>query len=469
MAKILIIDDDPAVCDMLSKVIKKMGHLPAYVHTLKQGVDEVQSADYDVVLLDVRMPDGNGLYVLPLVKKAPSQPEVIIITAAGDPEGAELAIANGAWDYMPKRASLKEMTLPLIRALQYREEKRARRPLAAVKRGGIVGSSPLLNECLDLLAQTATSDSPVLLTGDTGTGKELFARAIHHNSHRANGKFVVVDCAALPENLVESTLFGHEKGAFTGADRPRQGVIKQADGGTLFLDEVGELPLSVQKAFLRVLQENRFRPVGGQVEVTSDFRLVAATNMNLEAMVQAGTFRQDLLYRIRSHTINLPPLRERLSDIKELTLYYIAGLCERYGTDIKGVSPDFYETLLRYDWPGNIRELINTLERALSAAYNAPTLFATHLPTHIRAHAARASVQETLSTPQDVKKNEDLLQKLPPLAQARELMLRDFERQYLQDLLSMARGSVTQAARMAGVSRQRLHELLKKYQVNTRK
>ncbi len=470
MARILIIDDDPTVCDMLSRVIKKMGHHPEYVHTLQEGVTRTVSEDYDVVFLDVRMPDGNGLHVLPTIKKAPSSPEVIIITAVGDPDGAEMAISNGAWDYMPKRTSVKEMTLPLLRALQYREEKKIRTPLAAVKRDGIIGNSRRIIECFDLVAQAAASDAPVLLTGETGTGKEVFARAIHANSGRSRRKLVVLDCAALPENLVESTLFGHEKGAFTGADKARQGVIRQAHGGTLFLDEIGELTPSIQKAFLRVIQENRFRPIGSGEEVESDFRLVAATNRNLDQMVADGLFREDLLYRIRSHFIELPPLRERLEDIKELALFYIAKLCDRYGMDTRGVSEDFWVALEHYEWPGNVRELVNTLERALAAAQDAPTLFATHLPIQIRTKALRAQLQEETTPAQQGEEQEATGPlTLPPLGEAREATVAAFERQYLKDLMNIAGGNVTEASKIAQVSRQHLHELLKKHQYGSQK
>ncbi|MEW6261953.1 MAG: sigma-54 dependent transcriptional regulator [Thermodesulfobacteriota bacterium] len=465
MASILIIDDDAHVCDLLSRAVRRMGHEPDSAQTLTEGLTRARAGDYGVVFLDVRMPDGNGLDYLPEIKKAPSQPEVIIITAVGDPDGAELAIANGAWDYMPKQTSLKEMSLTLLRALQFRAEKKSRRPLTALKRDGIIGRSPKLNVCLDLVAQAAASEAPVLIYGETGTGKEVFAQAIHVNGARAGQRLVVVDCAALPENLVESILFGHEKGSFTGADKSRAGVIKQADGGTLFLDEIGELPLNVQKAFLRVLQENRFRPVGGQAEVESNFRLIAATNKNLEQMVETAAFRQDLLFRIRSHIIELPPLREREGDIKELALYYLARLCERYGTEIKGVSPDFWEALLRYHWPGNVRELVNTVETTLAAAFDAPTLFATHLPTHIRARAARAAVKHPGAAVLPWEQALDPVTQFPPLSQAREAAVAEFERRYLRDLLRKSGGNVKQASRLAQVSRQRLHELLRKHQV----
>jgi len=251
MEDILIIDDDKTICEMLSSLIQSMGYDVTYSLTLKSGLEEASAGAFGVVFLDVRMPDGNGLDMLHEIRQVPSSPEVIIMTGQGDPDGAALAIKSGAWDYLEKPSSIEEMTLPLVRALQYREEKKARMPKMALKREGIVGSSPQLAACLDLVAQAANSDANVLIEGETGTGKELFARAIHENSSRANGNFVVVDCTALPETLVESVLFGHKKGSFTGADKTQDGLIKQADGGTVFLDEVGELPLSAQKTFLR--------------------------------------------------------------------------------------------------------------------------------------------------------------------------------------------------------------------------
>jgi len=461
MARVLIIDDDPSVGDLLSRVIRNMGHESTHAATLGQGVSLARTEGYDVVLLDVYMPDGNGLEALPEIKEAASSPEVIIITGQSDRNGAELAIANGAWGYIPKRSSIKEMNLALTRALQYRSEKQAQRPPSVLKREDIVGHSPKLNHCLDLLAQASASEAPVLLTGETGTGKEVFARAIHENSSRTDGEFVVVDCAALPENLVESTLFGHDRGAFTGADRARVGLVKLADGGSLFLDEVGELPLAVQKNFLRVLQEARFRPVGQGPEIESRFRLIVATNRNLEEMVGQGTFRQDLLFRIRSHVIELPPLRDNLQDLKELTLHYIARLCERYQIPTKGVSPDFFDVLVRYDWPGNIRELIYTLERALAAAQGAPTLYATHLPQPIRVKAAQTLVDD----PDSAVARPDPPETLPPLKKARQAAVDSFEEQYLRDLLTLSQGNVKRAAQMAGVSRQHLHDLLKRHRI----
>jgi two-component system NtrC family response regulator len=466
MAHVLIIDDDEMICDMLSTMVRQMGHEVMCANTLQDGLQESSSGDFDVVFLDVRMPDGSGLDVLPRIREASSSPEVIIITGFGDPDGAELAIKNGAWDYIEKPSSIKAMTLPLIRALQYREEKQARKPPIALNREGIVGNSPQMRASIDLVAQAANSDATVLIAGETGTGKELFAYAIHNNSLRANKSFVVVDCAALPENLVESIIFGHEKGAFTGADRAQDGLIKQAHGGTLFLDEVGELPLTTQSSFLRVLQERRFRSIGGKQEIESDFRLVAATNRDLEAMVKHGQFRKELLFRLRSFTIELPPLREHPEDIKELALYYAAKICERYGTATKGFSPEFFEALDSYDWAGNVRELVNTMERAIAAARQDPILFPKHLPNHIRIDVARASIAKETSAGVSNEESSGPLRALSNLRDFRENAIAEAEQKYLYDLMSLAGGNIKEACKISGLSRPRLYALLKKYHIS---
>ena len=253
MASILIVDDDPLARDSLARIVKKMGHDAAEAGSLGSAREMIPSNAYDLVFCDVRMPDGSGLDLLPEIRAAAASPEVIIVTGFGDPDGAELAIKQGAWDYIEKPLSVKAVMLCIERALQYREKKKSSFQPVALNVEGIVGASPKLRACLDLLAQAAASEANILITGETGTGKELFAQAIHRNSGRSNRSFVVVDCAALPETLVESTLFGHVRGAFTGADKPRDGLVRQADGGTLFLDEIGELSVSIQKAFLRVL------------------------------------------------------------------------------------------------------------------------------------------------------------------------------------------------------------------------
>ena len=456
MARVLIVDDDELIGEMLSVMVEDMGHSASSATTLKAGFEKASSDNFDVIFLDIRMPDGNGLDLLPKIRELPLHPEVIIITGRGDPDGAELAIKNGAWDYIQKSSSTKEMLLPFVRALQYREEKNARKPPTALKLNGVIGKSPSMNVCLDLLAQAAHSDVNVLLAGETGTGKEVFARAIHENSMRGGNNFVVVDCTALPETLVESVLFGHEKGAFTGADRAQVGLVKQADAGTLFLDEIGELPLAVQKAFLRVLQEHRFRPVGAKREIESDFRLIAATNRSLERMVQDRTFRSDLLFRVRTLPIELPPLSARKEDIKELAMYHMARVCERYQIGTKGFSPEVFDALMAYEWPGNVRELVNAIERAISDAYHEPTLFPKHLPLDLRVKVARSSVKkEAIPTAEGVVP-------LGSLAECRHAA----EGRYLRDLMFQTKGKIKDACRISGLSRSRLYVLLKKHNLS---
>lgn len=465
MAHLLIVDDDPLICESLALTLEGMGHTTRCARTVREAVEKVGAESFDIAFCDVRMPDGSGLDILPEIRKSPSAPEVIIMTGFEDPDGAELAIQKGAWNYVEKPLTAKEVALTIERALQYREKRQAVAPLKALDHADILGNSPLLKACFDGLAQAASSDANVLISGETGTGKELFAAAIHKNSGRAAARFTVVDCAALPETLVESTLFGHLRGAFTGADRPREGLVKQADGGTLFLDEVGELPSSIQKAFLRVLQERRFRPVGGGQEIASDFRLVAATNRDLEGMVKKGAFREDLLFRLRTLVIKLPPLRSFKGDIKELVLHYVAFFCEKYRVPMKGFSTDFFENLMAYDWPGNVRELIQALEKSIITAQDDPVLFSVHLPEHIRIRLVRdaavrknppASEAEELSAPPRA---------LTSLEAYREAGVTRLEREYLGRLMKRTGSDVKEACRISGLSRSRLYTLLRKYQI----
>lgn len=465
MGTILIVDDDPGIRDSLTLMSERLGHQALQAATLAAGLQVAEQHPVDVVFLDVRMPDGNGLDALARLERTAANPEVIIITGFGDPKGAELAIRSGAWDYIEKTSSTKDIMLALDRAMQYRREKQAAQQggrVTVLKREGIIGDSPRLRSCLDQVAQAALGEADVLITGETGTGKELFARAIHHNSRRAKGPFIVVDCATLPVNLVEALLFGHEKGTFTGAEKNREGLIAQADGGTLFLDEVGELPLALQRAFLRVLQEHRFRPLGSSQEQESDFRLVAATNRDLDKLVELELFRGDLLYRLRAFHMELPPLRERLEDIRELARVYTDQLCERKHLPAKGFSADFISTLQSYGWPGNVRELLQTLERALDAAFNEPILYPKHLPTGLRAEVARTTL-----APRELSSAEPASTRntLPKLQDFREAVYRQAEKEYLQQLVRLSGDDMAAACQLSGLSQSRLYALLKNHQI----
>ena len=492
MANVLIIDDDPVICEILHELVMRTGHEAVDEQTLKAGLEQVMSHRFDVVFLDVGMPDGNGLESISTIRGTVSKPEVIIITGAGDPDSAEMAIKNGAWDYLQKPFSLNDITLTLTRVLQYRENlESASSPAVVLKHEGILGSSDRMHDCLSVLAQASRNDANVLITGETGTGKELFARALHANSKRSRGNFVVVDCAALPESLKESALFGHAKGAFTGADYAAEGLVKQADGGTLFLDEVGELNPVLQKVFLRVLQERRFRPVGGKTEITSDFRLVAATNRDLDAMVKTGQFRSDILYRLKTITIELPPLRDHVDDINEIVLFHIKRICTALHIEVKGFSPDFINNLNRYSWPGNIRELVNTLEGAVSKAFNEPILFPKHLSDNIRVNAIRSSVDRKagmknpdqqaylVSRSQDDDSRSESQDFFPDIGDkiihsvlgsqtlcSRDEALEQADIRYLRNLMMMTRGNIKESCRISGLGRTRLYTLLKKYRIS---
>lgn len=394
MARVLIIDHDPVFSETLASIVTGLGHKSKQAASLSEAFASCRKHDTDIVYLNTRLPDGNGLLAIAQLNAMRGHPEIIVMTGTPTPDGAEKAIRNGAWDYVEKQSSVDRMVLPLIRAIDYRGKRPAKNGAVKLKRSGIIGDSAGIKKCLSLVAEAASSDASALLLGETGVGKEVFARAVHENSLRADGPFVAVDCASMSRTLASSILFGHRKGAFTGADKDREGLVAQANNGTLFLDEVGELPLAMQKIFLRVLQEHRFRPVGARTEKTSDFRLICATNRNLDEMVARGTFRSDLLFRIRTVVMALPPLRDRADDLPRLIEHYVKQLCGKYGMPAKGISPDLLDLAAKYSWPGNVRELIHTLERAVLAAKDTPKIFSRHLPDHIRINIARAAVNK---------------------------------------------------------------------------
>lgn len=470
MANVLVVDDDKAVCRFLSDLISSMGHDSACVLTLDSAREIIRTRRFDVIFLDVNLPDGNGLSILPVIKEIQRKCEVVIMTAAGDPDGAELAIQHGAWDYFEKPISVKKIQLIVNRVLDYLAESTGNRlPKGPLKLEGIIGSSPQIRACIDTLMQAANCGANVLITGETGTGKELFANGVHANSERSEKSFVVVDCAALPGTLVESTLFGYRKGAFTGADKDREGLFRQANGGTLFLDEVGELDMNIQKAFLRVLQERKFRPVGSKVEVESDFRLITATNRNLNEMVRNGQFRKDLLYRLKTLSIDLTSLREHPQDIKELILYHAEKICSRFKIAQKGFAPDFFDTLKVYPWPGNVRELIHALEKAISEAYYEPIIYAKHLPTEIRIYAAKQLIQKQdipLGKSSFAERSQNPPDAIGCYRDFRQTVLASAEKGYFRDLMAATNGNIKQACKVSGLGRTRLYTLMKKNNIS---
>ncbi len=478
MNKMLVIDDDVETCETMESLIIRQSHSCDTAHTLEEGRSLLTSRNYDIVLLDVCLPDGNGLDMLPEIMALYDAPEVIILTGKGDPDGAKLAIEGGAWDYILKPSSVRHITLTLNRALKYLQQKNSRNIKPSLDFSTVVGVSPEIKICLQTTAKAAKQDANVLITGETGTGKELFAHAIHKNSSRTKQNFVVVDCATLTETLIESTLFGHKKGSFTGAQTDQQGLVKMADGGTLFLDEIGEMPLSLQKVFLRVLQERRFRPVGASHEETTNFRLIAATNKDIKQMVEQGSFRSDLFFRINTMHIQLPPLRKRPEDIELLLVHQMEQLKKRHNMAPKKLGDDFLATLSNYNWPGNVRELFNTLEQAMINADEDDTLYNVHLASQLRIQVTKAQIEQHSENTEINYGNEaadssnyekcrpidtTLFDRpLPPLKKFKGLA----EKAYLTELIKEYDKDLSKILAQSELSRSHFYALVKKYKIS---
>ncbi|NDV20957.1 response regulator [Pseudodesulfovibrio sp. JC047] len=469
MAEILIIDGDKHFTRTLGKSLGAHGLPTTDCDTLSRAMGLLHTGEYKAVLLGDDLADGDSLAYLTTIREIPSFPEVIIITRSRDPKMAEKAIQNGAWHFVTKPPNIQRLLVLIRRVMDYHEERYGGAIRCSLRRSGIIGSSRLIQSCLDTLAQAAGSNANVLITGETGTGKELFARAIHKNSDREERSFVVVDCAALPDTLAENLLFGHERGAYTSADRHSTGLVKQADGGILFLDEVGELPMSLQKVFLRVLEGRSFRPVGGVNEIRSDFRLVSATNRNLEAMVENNEFRRDLFYRLRGIRMQLPPLRRIPEDINELTCKFVQHHSKRLKLASKGFSPDFLDALMSYKWPGNIRELQNTIEQALSRAGKDAILYPRHLPRAIRAEVARHDLEKEKFKNEHYEQLQLDPKSFPTLKEYRHKHYETLEKQYLLNLFTITGGDIKKSCEVAGISRARLYTLTKRYHVTRQK
>jgi two-component system NtrC family response regulator len=475
MANILIIDDDHDFSRSFQRIIEHMGHQCAVAPNISHAFEQCRTSGCDVVFLDVNLPDGNGLAHVRQFQAIKNQPEVVILTGDGNSDGAALAIANGAWDYIGKPISVSNIKLLLQRTLIYRTSKESNPRPRSLKRCAIVGESAAITACLDLMGTAAASKSNVIITGETGTGKELFARGIHENS-ATSGKLVVIDCTNLPQNLAESILFGHTKGSFTSAHENRDGLFKQGNNGTIFLDEVAELSLELQKSLLRVLQERKFRPIGAEKEISSNFRVIAATNRDLREMVAAGAFRGDLFYRLNGHLLHVPPLRERQQDIALLAAHYVKNICREYDRPAKKLSPDFLDALHAYEWPGNVREFINAMYVAVDNSMDEDTLYSQHLSVDIRIGAAKNSfrrnpdtIQPQILSPAIIPAGHGISlefdENLPALREIREDVVTRLEHKYLTQLVKLCGNDVSAACTRSGLSRARLYELLKKHSI----
>ncbi len=368
--RVLVADDERLMAEMLEEMLKADGMLVEKAYTGKEALEKFRSLDFDLVLLDLRMPEMNGLDVLQEMKKEDPTIPVIVITAYGSVDNAVEALKVGAYDFITKPFKLEELRNAIARALEVEQLRREKEYLLSEIQEefhfeGVIGESPKMKEVMRVAQLVAKTDATVLICGESGTGKELLARSIHYQSNRRDKPFVVVNCGAITETLLESELFGHEKGAFTGAYTRKPGKFELADGGTIFLDEIGEMSPAMQVKLLRVLQEKTFERVGGTTSITVDVRIIAATNRDLKKAVREGTFREDLYYRLNVIPIYLPPLRERKEDLPLLCDFLIARHCRKLHKKIRGISPQAMRVLRKYHWPGNIRELDNVLERAI--------------------------------------------------------------------------------------------------------
>lgn len=446
--KILIVDDEERMCRLLRRVLEKEGYL---CHTAMSGVDalsRLERDDYDLIITDIQMPEMNGLELINEVRDYNPELPIVVITAYGTVESAVQALRAGAYDYITKPFENDDIRHAAARALERKRLLAENRYLhdeleARYNYSGIIGSSPLMRDVFEMASSVAGSNANVLITGESGTGKELVARSVHFNSPRHERPFIVLNCAALPENLLESELFGHEKGAFTGAITAKKGRFELADEGTLFIDEVGEMSLSAQVKLLRVIQEQEFERVGGARVISCNVRIVAATNKDLEAEVKAGKFREDLYYRLNVVNIHLPALRERREDVEPLAMYFLDKFNREMGKKIETISPKALSCLLAYEWPGNVRELQNALERAVVLA--------------------KGNIITPRDLPGGVQADSQICLEVPDHGANLTDILEDLERQLIVQTLRREDGSQTRAADALGIKRTTLRYKMEKY------
>ena len=459
-ARILAVDDERSMRELLSIVMRREGHEVLLAENGRAAIDLLEREQIDLMISDIKMPDMSGVDVLRAAKKIDRDIIGIMITAFASTETAVEALRMGAYDYVSKPFNVDELKLKVRDAL---EQRRLRRENILLKRtlqttyqfSNIIGRSEPMLEVFKLIETIAPTNSTVLVTGESGTGKELVARAIHFNSLRRDQPFVAVNCGALTETLLESELFGHMRGAFTGADSNKKGLVEVADKGTIFLDEIGEMSPLMQVKLLRVLQERKYRRVGGTDEMTADIRIIAATNRDLQTRVREGTFREDLFYRINVIPVALPPLRQRREDIPLLAEHFLPRLSERMGKSIVGISAEAADLLAAYDWPGNVRELENALERA-AALEPSPMILPASLPPHMAGQAAGALGTAGGDNGDDV---------LPEDGIDLEQHVKEIERDYIAQALKRAGGVKVKAAGLLGMSFRSLRYYTKKYKL----
>jgi DNA-binding NtrC family response regulator len=458
-ASILIVDDEDIVVQSTVRILEGNGYA---LHTAVDGAEALRKIDesqFDLVILDIMMPKMNGVDVLRRIKETHPDIEVIMFTGLAEIATAVTCMQLGAFNYLAKPFEPEELRLAVTRALEHRAMRQENLNLklalsSKYRLDNMIGSGARMQQVYRAIAQCATTNATVLITGESGTGKELIARAIHHNSLRKTKPFVAVDCNALSDNLLESELFGHVKGAFTGAVSGKKGMLEVAEGGTLFLDEVGNIPLATQAKLLRVIQEREFRAVGDTRTQSADFRLIAATNKDLKAMVDAQTFREDLYYRVNVFPIQAPALRERREDIPALAFHFVRSFSQELGKNVSEISEGAMDLLTGYDWPGNVRELENALHRATILATD-KVLREAHLVGITEAWQDRG---------QPVPRSGEELKRLKKAA--RERSVEHIERLFVLDALKRNGGKVAQSARDTAMLRSNFQALMKKHNIH---
>lgn len=446
--KILIVDDEEGMRRLLARVLSREGYEANAVGGGAEALQLIAAEKYDLVITDIKMPGMGGLELLQEIKSYDPALPIIVITAYGTVESAVQALRSGAYDYITKPFETDEIKLTVAKAFERERLIAENRYLHQELEGrysfsGIVGSSPGMRRVFDISGSVAGSNANVLITGESGTGKELIARSIHFNSARKEKPFIVLNCAALPETLLESELFGHERGAFSGAIATKKGRFELAHQGTLFIDEVGEMTLTAQVKLLRVLQEHEFERVGGTRTIQSDVRIVAATNKDLEEQVKRGAFREDLFYRLNVVNIHVPPLRERREDIEPLARHFLEKFARETGKKIDQIAPRALSSLLAYEWPGNVRELQNAVERAVVLV--------------------RGNVITPRDLPQGMQGEDQICLELPERGGSLTEILEDLERQLIIQTLRREKGSQTRAATALGIKRTTLRYKMEKY------
>ncbi|MEO8235732.1 MAG: sigma-54 dependent transcriptional regulator [Flavobacterium sp.] len=445
LKNILIIDDEEKLRSLLARIIKSEGFDVLEAGDLKSGFKKIEQNNIDVVLCDVKLPDGNGVEFLEKIKSNFPLVEVILLTAFGKISDGVQAMKNGAFDYIVKGDDNDKIIPLLYKAieksqLQKKVKQLEKRISDKYSFDTIIGKSKALEQVIELAKKVAKTDSTVLLTGETGTGKEVFAQAIHENSNRVGKSFVALNCSTFSKEILESELFGHKQGAFTGAIKDKKGFIEEANGGTLFLDEIGEMPLELQAKLLRVLETNEYIPVGDSTSKKSNFRLIAATNRDLKSESESNRFRSDLYFRLNIFEINIPPLRERVKDIAPLTTYFVKQFSEKINRKTLEITPDFLQKLESYHWSGNVRELKNIIERSVILC-NGDTLTSEVLPYEIQ-H-------------QEDKTNKSMS----------AFAMQSIEKLHIQKVLNYTKGNKAETARLLEIGVATLYRKLDEYNI----